>query len=210
MVERRQQRLERRAVRARAPVAGAAVDLDLTPPFLPGSPVVDATGRAVGLVVQSCDRRAGAGPCKPRPRLATVPALRDFLRDLPADAAIPAGWIGVRGERAIGTHARGVRVVAMTPGSPAAAAGLAAGPEGDLILAVEGAPVTTPEELAHALARHAPGEKVALTVFSRGAYRQVDVVLARAPGPAAAPPPPRPGGATSPTDGAPRDFGSSR
>lgn len=213
MLELKQNRAQRRPVRAKGAISSPAVDLELTPPFLAGSPVVAPGAGAIGIVVLSCDPPTPGAPCKPRPRLATVPAVREFLRNVPPTAAIQTGWLGVRGERAVGTHARGVRVVEVTPGSPAAAAGLQAGPAGDLVLAVGGAPVTTEDELTRALARHAPGEKVAVTIFSRGAYRSLDLVLGRppaggAPAPAAAPARPAPAG--SRTDGAPKDFGSSR
>lgn len=222
MVELKQNRLDRRATRAKGSLAAPAADLEVTPPFLPGAPVVDGSGRAVGVVVQSCEGGTAAAPCKPRPRLATVAALRDFLRGLPATAALPAAYLGVRGERAIGNFARGVRVVEVSPGSPAALAKVQPGADGDLVLAVGGQPVTTPDELTRALGRHAPGDKVALTLFTRGTYRQIEVVLGRAPAggaggePASAPAPARPpqgppaSPPRSPTDGAPRDFGTRR
>jgi serine protease Do len=181
-------------------------DVDVSGPAFLGSPAVDRTGQAAGLIVASCD--VAADPkCKPKTRLATVAAMRAFLRTLPTAAAIPTTFLGVRGERAVGNFARGVRVIEVVPGSPAAQANLAAGPDGDLVLAIGGRPVTTPDELTSAIRAHAPGEKVAMTLFSKGAYRQVDVVLAKSTGTAAAAPAPKPGPppAGSPT-GAPRDF----
>jgi serine protease Do len=56
-----------------------------------------------------------------------------------------------------------------------------------MILAVDGVAVTTPDALADAIRTHAVGEKVPLTLFSRGKYRQVTVLLRAAPDSKASP-----------------------
>lgn len=198
--------ISRRILHTAGPAGANALDVDVSGPAHLGSPALDSAGQAAGIIVASCDV-ASEPKCKPKTRLATVGAMRAFLRTLPASAAIPTAFFGVQGVRAIGHFARGVRVVAVTPGSPAALAKLAGGPEGDLILAVGGKPVITPEELAAAVRGHAPGDKVPITLFSRGEYRQIDVVLAKSSGgvalfpaaPTASPPPANP-------TGAPKDF----
>ena len=199
----------RRSVNARGPVGASALDIDVSGPSHLGSPAIDASGQAAGIIVASCDV-AAEPKCKPKTRLATIPALRAFLRTLPTAAAIPTTYLGVRGERAVGNFARGVRVLEVVPGSPAAQASFAAGADGDLVLAVGGKPVLTPDELNAAVRAHAPGDKVAFTLFSRGMYKQVDLVLAKSPGAGGAPAPttrpgPPAGAAGSPT-GAPKDF----
>ena len=85
--------------------------------------------------------------------------------------------------------AKGVRVVSVHPDSPAAEAQLKGGEKAmsDVILAVDGAPVTSPEALAEAIRAHGIGEKVPLTVFTQGKYRQVTIVLRAAPDAKAAP-----------------------
>lgn len=198
----------------------APLAFPLAGPGLLGSPVVDESGAAVGVVVHSCDVPEGKKTCLPASRVAPVATVRQFLRTMPATAVPPAPFLGVRSERAVGSFARGVRITEISPGSPAAQAKLAAGPDGDLILALAGEPVTTHDELTRAVQKHAPGQKVALTIFSRGAYRQVDVVLARPPAGSAVPPgppgipprppPPSPGSPGTPSDGAPKDFGQRR
>ncbi len=50
--------------------------------------------------------------------------------------------------------------------------------------------MTTPEALADAIRAHGVGEKVPLTLFSQGKYRDVVVVLRAAPEVKAAPAPP--------------------
>ena len=87
---------------------------------------------------------------------------------------------------------KGVRLLSIAKNSPAAAAKLKPGEKGtgDLIVAVAGTPVTTPEELAGAIKKRAIGEKVPLTIFNKSGYRTVDVVL-RAPPDASAAAAPR-------------------
>ena len=78
--------------------------------------------------------------------------------------------------------------------------------------AADGVPVTSPEQLAEVIRTHAVGEKVPLTVFGQGKYRQVTVVLRQAPDPRAAPkaPPAHPaelptlGDAAPPTQARPK------
>src|SRR5699024_5303482 len=62
----------------------------------------------------------------------------------------------------------------VVPDGPADAAGIEAG---DLILAIDGAPVTEPDELIVEVRSRAPGETVTLRVRSGGAERDIDVVL---------------------------------
>ncbi|MFT3773468.1 MAG: PDZ domain-containing protein [Minicystis sp.] len=99
-----------------------------------------------------------------------------------------------------------MRVVSVAPSSPAEEAKLRGGDrsESDVILAVDGAPVTSPEALSDAIRSHGVGEKVTLMLFSQGKYREVTVALRAAPEKAAAPPPPaNPAELPPPNDGPP-------
>jgi serine protease Do len=69
---------------------------------------------------------------------------------------------------------QGVRVLDVNPGSPAAAAGVKAP---DVLVAVDGLPITTPEQLATRIGDHAAGENVDLLLFRGGKFRQVSVTL---------------------------------
>jgi serine protease Do len=70
----------------------------------------------------------------------------------------------------------------VAPGSPAEKAGLkASGESPDVIVAVEGQPVETPEQLAASIAKRAIGQTVKLLVFSQGKFREVPVTLRAAP-----------------------------
>ena len=103
---------------------------------------------------------------------------------VPPSATAPSAWLGIQGVAESTAVAKGVRVLVVHSDSPAEEAHLKAGDRslGDVVLAVDGTPVTTPEDLSDAVRTHAVGEKVPLTVLGQGRYRQVVVTLRQAPG----------------------------
>jgi serine protease Do len=156
-----------------------------------GSPIIDEEGRVVAILGRGCapnDNR----PCTPVAFGAPIAAIKNFLRTVPPTAVPPAAWLGIQGVAETSGVAKGIRVLGVHPQSPAEEAKIKGGDrsESDVILAVDGAPVTTPEALADAIRAHGVGEKVPLTLFSQGKYREVVVVLRAAPEAKAAPPPP--------------------
>ena len=68
----------------------------------------------------------------------------------------------------------GVYVTAVYDGSDAQAKGVAAG---DIITAVNGTRVTTIDELNRIKNQFSAGDSITLTLYYRGAYRDVDVTL---------------------------------
>ncbi|EYF06266.1 S1C family serine protease [Chondromyces apiculatus] len=149
-----------------------------------GAPILDEEGRVVGVLGRGCAPSDGDKPCSPVAFGAPIHAIRNFLRTVPPTAVQPSGWLGIQGVGETGTLARGVRVTGVHPGGPADEAKLRGGDKGmaDMILAVNGTPVTTPEALSEAIRIHAVGEKLPLIVFgSDGRYRQVTVTLRAAP-----------------------------
>ncbi|MEP7122308.1 MAG: S1C family serine protease [Byssovorax sp.] len=156
-----------------------------------GSPVIDEDGRVVAVLGRGCapvDNR----PCAPVAFGAPIASIKSFLRNVPSTAVAPAAWLGIQGVSETSGVAKGVRVISVHPDSPAAEASLKGGDKGtsDVILAVDGTPVTSPEALAEAIRAHGIGEKVPLTVFGGGKYHQVTIVLRAAPDAKAAPPAP--------------------
>jgi len=88
---------------------------------------------------------------------------------------VPSPFLGIRVEPQVSGAVHGVRVAAVAPGGPAEQAGLK--PSGDIIVAVDGQPVTASDSLAAIIGKHAPGDTVQLLVFGAGAFRQVAVTL---------------------------------
>jgi len=173
-----------------------------------GAPIVDEEGRVVGVLGRGCAPNEGGKPCTPVAFGAPIAAIKGFLRSAPATAVQPSAWLGIQGVGEAGQVAKGVRVAVVHPGSPAHEAQLKGGERGagDMVLAVDGVPVTSPEQLADAIRTHAVGSKVPLTVFGAGKYRQVPVVLRAAPDPKAAPgaAPANPAELPPPPDAGPR------
>jgi S1-C subfamily serine protease len=176
------------------------LDVDVKGPLIAGAPLLDSTGSVVAVLVRACKGAAapqaeGANPwagwgsvpqatakaaaCAPVVVGAPVATIRSFLTKLPASPAaatapVAGPWLGIRGETESDGQVRGVRVLAVAPKSPAEASGLKSP---DVIAAVDGQSVDSPEKLADAIAKHAPGETVKLLVFGDGRFREVPVVL---------------------------------
>jgi len=148
-----------------------------------GSPIIDEDGDVVGIVSRGCAPSPGDLPCTPIALGAPLHAIKHFLKSVPPDAVSPSAWLGIQGVKEVTKFAKGVRVLVVRPHSPADAAGLKGGSPAtaDLILAIGGKPVTTPESLAETIRSHAVGDEVPVTVFSGGKYRELKIKLARAP-----------------------------
>ncbi len=147
-----------------------------------GAPLIDEKGRVVGVLGRACLPIEGK-PCAPVAYGVPVSAIKSFLKSVPEDAVPPAAWLGIQGASESTPVVKGVRVLSVAKGSPASDAKLKSGQkgDGDLIVGVDGKPVTTPDELAAAVRSHSVGEKVPLTLFSNGKYKNVDVVLKAPP-----------------------------
>lgn len=206
-----------------------------------GAPLFDERGEVAAIAVQAC-APAGASNCQLGAFGAPVSALKQFLRKAPPREPLPAAWLGFRGVAAHEGSVAGVRILTVDPNGPAARAGLrgegaprsgsssTSDTSADLIVAVQDAPVTTPEEMRDAINRFAlsppsaaaggptaaqksdatqdAGERrVRLLVFGSGKFREVSLPV-RGPrqlpeGKPAAPAPPVPAAPTPPpTSGA--------
>lgn len=160
--------------------------IELASQFKPteiGTPIVNDAGEVVAIVARACAPSSGPN-CIPLPFGVPVSAVKAFLRTVPANAVPPAPWLGIQGIAEDAGPVRGVRVSSIHPKSPAAAAGLKAGAsaaDADVVVAVNGLPVSTPEALSDAINRHAVGDSVELLLFGTGKFRQVSLVLRAAP-----------------------------
>lgn len=123
-----------------------------------------------GEETQDIEVTIGVAPEEPRP-------------DYPFGAmpGMPMGqagqtWLGVQLARVPG----GVEVVGALPDSPAAKAGLKAG---DVILELDGQPVTDPDGVRQLVLAHKPGQKVDLKVKRDDKEMMITVELGASPGP---------------------------
>jgi serine protease Do len=170
----------------------ASLDVDVRGTPAPGTPVIDDAGGVVAVLVHACKADAAppspgaAIPCAPTVVGAPVAALRHFLVRTPLNAVAPSAWLGIVGAPDSAGNVRGVRVMAVAPQSPAEKGGLKTHSDrnkADLIAAVDGHPVDSPEQLAEAIGKHAIGESVKLLVLGGEGqkYRETSIVLKAAP-----------------------------
>jgi S1-C subfamily serine protease len=152
-----------------------------------GGPLLDSAGRVIGVntsIYSPSGASAGIGFAIP------VDEVSRIVPRLIRDGRMVRPAIGVTGGSEQMTRVlrlpKGVPLVRVTPGGPAARAGLvpfSRGSEGgivagDVVTAVDGKPVTDFDDMLTELERRQPGEAAALTVWRAGRTRQVQVTLA--------------------------------
>jgi serine protease Do len=181
-----------------------------------GAPLIDPSGDVAGILVRACKgpvsapgtssdevgawtqpvppSAAARAACKPVVVGAPVSSIRSFLAGASAaPAPPPPPWLGIRGNGDLTGNVHGVRIVAVAPSSPAEKAGLK--PSTDLIVAVDGHPIDTPEKLADVIGKHVAGDTVKLLVLSTDQFHEVSVLLRALTERAGRP---QPGSATTP------------
>jgi S1-C subfamily serine protease len=155
------------------------VDLVLYPGFS-GGPLVDAAGRMAGLVTSALSRRHElAVPTS------TVTRVVD---ELLATGRISRSYLGlglqpVRLPEALrhlapGPNGRGLIAVSIEADGPAARAGLMLG---DVLVALEGAPLQDPDDVQAVLAGRRPGAAVTASLVRAGAPLEVSITLGERP-----------------------------
>ena len=137
-----------------------------------GGALADRDGRVIGIntAIQTdgnSNTNAGIGFAIP---IDTAVSVADRIV---AGVPIEAGFLGVAGDQAVDGSA-GVEVTNVTAGSAADDAGLQVG---DLILSIDGAPVTAFEELAGLVVAQRPGDVVALEVVRNGQPLTIEATL---------------------------------
>jgi putative serine protease PepD len=147
-----------------------------------GGPLIDASGKVIGVNVQiaaddsgGASQNAGVGFAVPSNTVKRV------AQDLIAGRSVQHAYLGV----SIGANTNGTGAVIGTvrTGSPAAAAGVQSG---DVVVAVNGKPVTGANELTAAIAALRPGDKTRLEVERGGTTVTVTVTLGSRPASATA------------------------
>jgi Do/DeqQ family serine protease len=142
-----------------------------------GGALVDLDGRLVGIntaILAPGGGNIGIGFAVP------INMARTVMDQLLRYGSVRRGRIGIVIEdltpdlaRSLGTRrTEGAVIARVQPGSPAAAAGLR---RDDLIVALDGAPITSGSDLRNRIGLTRIGDAVALTVDRRGGERTVDV-----------------------------------
>jgi putative serine protease PepD len=165
-----------------------------------GGPLLDTQGRVIGVNSQietggSGDGNVGIGFAVPSN---TVKSIVDQLL---ASGKVDHAYLGISAVEVTSDIAgsfklpvaKGLVIQTVTAGSGAAAAGLKAGDEqaviagqsfrmgGDVVVAADGKPVATIDELRDVIAAHRPGDKIELRIYRGDTKKTVTVTLGRQP-----------------------------
>jgi S1-C subfamily serine protease len=155
-----------------------------------GGPLLNTRGEVIGLttaIVSNVGQSAGIGFAVP------INPIQRILKTLVENGRVIRADLGVR--RVLATDS-GLLVVDVAEGGPADRAGIRPmsvttqhyGPyvirrpdpeSADLIVAIDGKPVQSVDELLNEVEAHAPGDKVNVTVMRGGKRRNVSVTLGR-------------------------------
>jgi S1-C subfamily serine protease len=164
-----------------------------------GGPLLDGHGRVIGINAQIKSQSGGGegvGFAIP------VDAVRRSLAQLREAGRVEYGYLGVQTmilwpqlAKRLGIDAdAGALVQGVEPDSPAEDEGLDPGDDtidfqgqpdipsdGDVIVAVDGSPLTRTQDLSDVIGGHQEGDKVMLTVVRDGESRRVSITLGRRP-----------------------------
>ena len=164
-----------------------------------GGPLLDATGRVIGINSQietggNGGGNVGIGFAIP------IDTARRLLPELEKNGRVDRGFLGVDALTIDSSLSdlnlpvdHGVLVQTVTPNSPAAKAGIAGGNiiatldgnqirlGGDIIISVDGKKIRTRDDLATFVSRHKQGEKVKIAVVRGGKEHSLAVTLAARP-----------------------------
>jgi S1-C subfamily serine protease len=142
-----------------------------------GGPVISLTGGLIGMSTSG-----------PRRRTIVIPAatLERVVDPLLADGRIARGWLGIGLQpvmipdslRQSTGRDSGLMVVSLADGAPAATAGIL---PGDIVLDIDGSPVSRPRALTASLGSDRIGQAVALRVLRAGAVQTIAVTVAARP-----------------------------
>jgi S1-C subfamily serine protease len=164
-----------------------------------GGPLIDATGKVIGINSQietggSGNGSVGIGFAVP------IDTAKKIIPQLKKAGRVDRGYLGVS-SKAIDKTLDGLNlpvdhgalVQSVAPGSPAATAGLRAGDitatlngeaiqlGGDIIIAVDGHDIRSDDDLTAAVAGHKQGDKASVTIVRGGKDKTVQVTLADRP-----------------------------
>jgi S1-C subfamily serine protease len=165
-----------------------------------GGPLLDAAGRVIGVTSQiyaenSQQGNIGIGFAVP------VNTVRNIAAQIISTGKVLHAYLGVSTapispqlSKLYNLPSSGLLVESLDGSGPAKKSGLAAGTTdvvvggesyvvgGDVIVAVDGAPVSAFEQLRDAVARQKPGDTIKLEIIRNGSKKSLSVKLGQAPG----------------------------
>jgi serine protease Do len=145
-----------------------------------GGALVDAEGRLIGIndaIFSPSGASAGIGFAVP------VNMARNVMEGLLKGGKVSRGYLGVEPQdidsglaKGFGApNADGALISDVTPGSPAAKAGLLSG---DVVVAINGKDITSADNLRVTISQIAPGSQAKLKIYRNGTEKTVSVTLA--------------------------------
>ncbi|MCU0313204.1 MAG: trypsin-like peptidase domain-containing protein [Solirubrobacteraceae bacterium] len=147
-----------------------------------GGPLLDQRGRVIGVNSQIATAgtpgNVGIGFAVPSN------TVRDIAPKLETGTTIARPYLGVSTSEPL--TGSGALVRSVVAGGPAARAGLRAasktsGEGGDVIVAVNGRPVSTPEDVAAGISSSKPGDRVSVVVIRDGRRQTLEITLGTRP-----------------------------
>jgi putative serine protease PepD len=141
-----------------------------------GGPLLNPSGQVVGIVDQiatngNSDQNSGVGFAVP------IDLVKSELSKLKSGATVSHAYLGVATSGST-TSTPGATLAQVTPGGPAARAGLRTG---DIVTNIGGAKIQNANDLVAAIASHQPGDKVAITVKRGSNTVHVTATLGKQP-----------------------------
>ena len=138
-----------------------------------GGPLIDASGRVIGINSQIATGGAGGGSVGIGFAV-PVNTAKDVIPQLVEDGHVERAYLGVEGSTTDG----GVLIERIQPGSPAEAAGLRGA---DILRSLDGRRVRSMGDVSAILERHEPGDVVGLEASTAGGPRELNATLADRP-----------------------------
>ncbi|MCB9761455.1 MAG: trypsin-like peptidase domain-containing protein [Alphaproteobacteria bacterium] len=129
-----------------------------------GGPLFDLDGRVIGMNTAILQNANSVGFAIP------IDMIEEMLDPLRTEGQVARGWLGVGVGEPEGRA--GALIAQVHSGTPAAGAGLL---NGDVVLAIDGTPIASSQQLVHRIGRYPPGATVELDVL-RGEQAQVITV----------------------------------
>ncbi|MGY1845350.1 S1C family serine protease [Modestobacter sp. SYSU DS0875] len=144
-----------------------------------GGALVDASGAVIGIntAIASVGGNGTTGGSIGLGFAIPMDTVRDIAEQLISTGSAVHATLGVNARSVTDGTRDGALVVNVEPGGPAAEAGIE---EQDVVIAVDGEPVGSSEELVVAVDAHEPGDTVTVEVVRGGSSRELQATLAAA------------------------------